>query len=190
MEWLPLAVELLSCLRRLWDIVSSGPGIADRAAQEVHAYVILRSSLLAALRQRQRSVRLRRVTQVTVPEQLPTSSKLAHLSDDDRARYTDAFDQVESDLIVLGLAVGITSDPPTAEGITKFFDDALDRIEHARMQRVLDRALVSGLSSDQIRGYKRRSRNLWRHIRRHNDYWRAYSLQIVARSEIWNVLAD
>ncbi|MGC4192908.1 MAG: hypothetical protein QM589_17320 [Thermomicrobiales bacterium] len=189
--WLPLSVGLLNCLRRLWDIVSSGPGIADRAAQEVHAYVILRSSLLAALRQRQSSARLRRVAQELIPPQLPTSSKLAHLSDDDSARYTDAFDQVESDLIVLGLAVGITSDSRTVQGIIKVFDDALDRIDHARVQRVLDRALITGLTSEQIRDYKRKSRSLWRHIHRQDDYWLAYALQITARiGEIWNVLAD
>lgn len=180
--WLPLAVEFLNCLRRLWDIVSSGPGIADRTTQEVHAYVVLRSSLLAALRQRQGSAWLRRAAQVTIPEQLPTNSKLAYLSDGDRARYTDAF----SDLIVHGLAVGITSDSRTVQGVTKVFDDALDRIEHARVQRVLDRALVTGLTSDQIRNYKRRSRNLWRHIHRQDDYWLAYALQIVVRiGEIW-----
>ncbi|MGC4190483.1 MAG: hypothetical protein QM589_04515 [Thermomicrobiales bacterium] len=189
--WLPLAVELLGCLRRLWSIVSAGPGTAERTADEVQAYVLLRTSLLAALRQRQSSARIRRMAQATIPEQLPTSSKLARLTDDDRARYSDAFDQVESDLIVLGLTVGITSDPRTVQGITRAFDEALDRIEHARAQRVLDRALVSGLTSDQIQAYKRRIRILWQRITRQEDYWLAYALQIIARiGDIWNLLGS
>jgi len=189
--WLPLAVELLNGLRRLWGIVSSGPGIADRTTQEVHAYVVLRSSLLAALRQRQSSARLRRVVQETIPEQLPTNSKLTHLSDDDRARYTDAFDQIEGDLIVLGLALGVPSDPRTVRDVVQPYDEALDRIEHARIQRVLDRALVAGLTSEQIRDYKRRRRIVWQRITREADYGLAYALQIVARiGEIWDLLGD
>jgi len=189
--WLPLAVDLLNCLRRLLSIVSCGPGIADRTDQEVRAYVVLRSSLLAALRQRQSSARIRRTAQETIPQQLPTNSKLARLSDDDRVRYTDAFDQTESDLIVLGLALNIPSDPRAVKEVIQPLDEALDRIEHARIQRVLDRALVSGLTSEQIRDYKRRSRILWRHIHRQADYGLAYALQIVARiGEIWDLLGD
>ncbi|MGC4105377.1 MAG: hypothetical protein QM753_03335 [Thermomicrobiales bacterium] len=187
--WLPLAIEILNNLRRLWSIVSCGPAIVDRTIQEVRAYVVLRTSLLAALRQRQSSARIRRVALEKIPEQLPPNSKLAHLSDDDRAGYTDAFDRVESDLIVLGVAIGVTSDPRTVQGVTRVFDDALDRIEHARAQRALDRALVSGLTSEQVRAYKRRIRALWQRITSQEDYWLAYTLQIVVRiGEIWDLL--
>ena len=189
--WLPLAVELLNCLRRLWDIVSSGPGIAGRTDQEVRAYVVLRTSLLVALRQRQSSARLRRVAQETVPEQLPPSSKLAHLSDDDRARYNDAFDQIESDLIVLGLSLDIPSDPRTVKEVGQPYDEALNRIEHARIQRVLDRALAAGLTSEQIRDYKRTRRIIWQRITREADYGLAYALQIVSRiGELWDLLGN
>ena len=189
--WLPLAVELLNCLRRLWDIVSSGPGIAGRTDQEVRAYVVLRTSLLVALRQRQSSARLRRVAQETVPEQLPPSSKLAHLSDDDRARYNDAFDQIESDLIVLGLSLDIPSDPRTVKDVGQPYDEALNRIEHARIQRVLDRALAAGLTSEQIRDYKRTRRIIWQRITREADYGLAYALQIVSRiGELWDLLGN
>ena len=189
--WLPLAIEMLNGLRRLWTIVSSGPAIVDRTIQEVRAYVVLRTSLLVTLRQRQSSARIRRVALNLIPEQLPPNSKLLHLSDNDRAGYTDAFDRVESDLIVLGVAIGVTSDPRTVLGVTRVFDDALDRIEHAHAQRALDRALVSGLTSEQIHAYKRRIRALWQRITRQEDYWLAYALQIVARiGEIWDLLGD
>lgn len=189
--WLPLAIEMLNGLRRLWSIVSSGPASLDRTSQEVRAYVVMRTSLLASLRQRQSSARIRRAALEKIPEQLPPNSKLAHLSDDDRAGYTDAFDRVESDLIALGVAIGVTSDPRTVHGVTKVFEDALDRIEHARAQRVLDRALVSGLTSEQVRAYKRRIRALWQRITSQEDYWLAYALQITSRiGQIWDLLGN
>lgn len=179
--WLPVAVALLHRLQRLWSIVTSGPGIVARTNQEEHAYLVLRTSFLGTLRQRQNASRSRRTAQSTIPEHLPTSSKLAYLSDEDRARYADAFEQVESTLIELALVIGIPSDPRTVQGVTQHFDDAIDRIEHARGERMLDRALVSGLSSEQIHASKRMNRLLWQRITRQEDYWLAYALQIVAR---------
>lgn len=189
--WLPLSIEMLNGLRRLWRILLTGPGTADRTAQEVHAYVILRTSLLAALRQRQTSARICRIALDVIPEQLPTSSRIAHLSDDDRAIYDDAFERIEGDLIVLGVANGVTADPRTVHGVTRQFADALDRIEHGRAQRVLDRALIAGLTSDEIHAYKRRTRMLWQRITSQEDYWLAYAIQIVARiGEIWDLLGN
>lgn len=189
--WLPLAVALLHRLQRLWCLVTSGPGTVARTNQEEHAYLVMRTSFLGALRQRQNASRSRRTAQATIPEHLPTSSKLAHLSDEDRARDADAFELVESNLIELALVIGITSDPRTVQGVMQHFDDAIDRIEHARGERVLDRALVAGLSSEQIHAWKKRNRMLWQRITRQEDYWLAYALQIVARiGEIWTLLGN
>lgn len=189
--WLPLSIALLQCLQRLWSLVTSGPGIVARTNQEEHAYLVLRTSFLGALRHRQSASRVRRTAQGTIPEHLPTSSKLAQLSNEARARYTDAFEQVESDLIELALVLRIPSDPRTVQGVMQLFDDAIDRIEHARGERVLDRAIVAGLSGEQIHAWKRQNRMLWQRITRQEDYWLAYALQIVDRiGEIWTLLGN
>ncbi|MGB3330362.1 MAG: hypothetical protein WBA46_15485, partial [Thermomicrobiales bacterium] len=57
--------------------------------------------------------------------------------------------------------------------------------------RVLDRALVAGLTSEQIWDYKRTRRIVWQRITRDADYGLAYALQIVARiGEIWDLLGN